>query len=205
MSKWNEILNFGIRYSLHSTHFLIRSWSFVQSVLEFCTFQREMFTGGHIWTAFIPLMHWDLLFCMKDFEVYLYVTAALYSHVTQPDRFRKDFCISNTPDSKVHFDGRLLATGRQWEGMTVKIEFFPVLKAKLVLDSKPRISPLELSYFLLLVRLRSTSRNDLWASKLFQMIRFLEAQRMPRAICLWEIRSENFLKSNSSSAADPII
>jgi len=36
------------------------------------------------------------------------------------------------------------------------------------------------------------------------MIRSLDAQRMPRAVYLWEIRSEVFLKSNSGSAADPI-
>ena len=45
--------------------------------------------------------------------------------------------------------------------MAVKIERVPVLKAMLALDKEPGISPLELSYFLLLVRLRSTSRNDL--------------------------------------------
>ena len=42
--------------------------------------------------------------------------------------------------------------------MAVKIEGVPVIKAKLVLDSNPRISPLELSYFLLLDGLRSNSR-----------------------------------------------
>ena len=74
--------------------------------------------------------------------------------------------------------------------MAVKIEGVPVIKAKLVLDSNPRISPLELSYFLLLDGLRSNSRIYQWASKYFQMIRFLDAERMPRAICLWEIKGE---------------
>jgi len=88
--------------------------------------------------------------------------------------------------------------------MAVKIEGVPVRKGKVQLDSKSRISPPELSYFLLLFRQRSNFRNDQWASKLFQMIRSLDAQRMPRAVCLWEIRSEDFLKSNCGSAADPI-
>jgi len=89
--------------------------------------------------------------------------------------------------------------------MTVKIECVPVLKAMLALDSKTRISPRELSYFLLLVHVRSNSRNDQSASKLFQIIRFLDAQRMPRAVCLCDIRSEIFLKRKSDSSVDPII
>jgi len=44
--------------------------------------------------------------------------------------------------------------------MAMKIEGFPVRKAKVQFDTKSRISPLELSYFLLLVRLRSNFRSD---------------------------------------------
>jgi len=77
----------------------------------------------------------------------------------------------------------------------MKIECVPVFKVNLVLDTKTRISAVKISYFLLLVRLRCNSRNDQWASKLFQIIRFLYAQRMPRVICLCEIRSEFFSRS----------
>jgi len=68
--------------------------------------------------------------------------------------------------------------------MAVKIEFVPVLKAMLVLDSKPRISPLEISYFLILELLSSNCINDHRASQFFQIIRFLDVQRIPRAVCL---------------------
>ena len=73
----------------------------MRSVVEFCTFQREMFTGSHFLSGFSRLIHWNLLFCMTGFEVYQDVTAALNSHVTKTDRFLKDFYIANTPDSTV--------------------------------------------------------------------------------------------------------
>jgi hypothetical protein len=44
---------------------------------------------------------------MVGFEEYLDVTAALNSHVTQPDTFRQNFCIANTPDSTVNVDKKL--------------------------------------------------------------------------------------------------
>jgi len=88
--------------------------------------------------------------------------------------------------------------------MAVKIEGVPVCKAKMLLDSKPWISLPELPYFLLPVRPRSNCRSDRWVRKLFQMIRSLDAQRMPRAICLWQITSEVFQKNNFGSAADPV-
>jgi len=61
MSKWSVNLNLGRSYSLKSTHCLISSWSYVRYVVEFCTFQREMFTGGHFDQ---PLVHWCIgIYC----------------------------------------------------------------------------------------------------------------------------------------------
>jgi hypothetical protein len=63
--------------------------------------------GKSFGKAFIKLDTGKLLFCMVGFGAYLDVTAALNSHVTQTDTFRKDFCIANTPDLTVHVDRRL--------------------------------------------------------------------------------------------------
>jgi hypothetical protein len=70
--------------------------------LRFCSYYCKSFGD-----AFVKLNIGDLLFCMVGFEGYLDVTAALNSHVTQTDKFRKDFCIANTPDSTVHVDRKL--------------------------------------------------------------------------------------------------
>jgi hypothetical protein len=91
-----------------------------------------------------------------------------------------------------------------WDGMAVKIENVSFRRAKVQLDTNPWISPTGLSYFLFPVRLRRNCRNYQWARKLFRMIRSLDAQRMPHAVCLWEITGEAFKKSNSESAADPV-
>jgi hypothetical protein len=66
-----------------------------------------MVTGGYICSAFSPLMHWDLLFRVLGFEGCCEIAAVLNSNGTQPDTFRKDFCIANTTDSTVHVDGMM--------------------------------------------------------------------------------------------------
>jgi len=44
------------------------------------------------------------MFCTMGFKGNLDVTAALNSHLTQPDTFWKDFCIANMSDSTVHVE-----------------------------------------------------------------------------------------------------
>jgi len=66
-----------------------------------------MVSGGYICSAFSPLMHWDLLFCMMGFEGCCEITVVLSSHGTQLGTFQKDFCFTNTPDATVQVDGMM--------------------------------------------------------------------------------------------------